>query len=198
MAGVFFVLELVLLGVAGLLALAGCISFGGARRNGAALLATGLYALAAGLALSIVPLLRWPVAATDNAFIGHFMFTAGLVPLGLLLAIGGVAGLRGGERGRAGAGLALVLAGVGTAGAVALLLARGPEPWQTRPTATFGSGTFGFDVILAWVAIGVASFLLGRGLGRPGDAGARQRTGAAGLGDGPTGRPGADPGTPRA
>ena len=150
MEGVFFLLELALLGGAGLLALAGFIFFGGARRNGAALLATGLYALAAGLALSAVPLLYWPVATTDNAFMGHFLFTMGLVPLGLLLAIGGAAGLRGGGRGQAGAILALVLAGLATALAVALLLARGPEPWQTRPTATFGSGTFGFDVILAW------------------------------------------------
>ncbi|MDP9375113.1 MAG: hypothetical protein M3Q65_22225 [Chloroflexota bacterium] len=168
MEGVFFLLELVLLGAAGLLALAGFVFFGGARRNGVALLAVGLYALAAGLALSVVPLLRWPVATTDNAFMGHFLFTAGLVPLGLLLAIGGGAGLRSGGRGRAGV-LALALSGVGTACAVALLLARGPEPWQTRPTSTFGSGTFGFDIILAWTAIGAAVFLLGRRLGRPGD-----------------------------
>ena len=171
MEGVFFLLELALLGGAGLLALTAFIFFGGARRNGAALLATGLYTLAAGLALSVVPLLRWPVAATDNAFMGHFLFTAGLVPLGLLLAIGGGAGLRGGGGGWAGAVLALVLAGAGTAGAVVLLLARGPEPWQTRPTDTFGSGTFGFDVILAWVAIGAAVFLLGRGLVRRGHPG---------------------------
>jgi hypothetical protein len=75
MAGVFFLLELALLGAAGLLALAGIVAFGGARRNGAGLLATGLYALVAGLSLSIVPTLRWPIAATDNAFIGHFLFT---------------------------------------------------------------------------------------------------------------------------
>ena len=55
MAGVFFLLELALLGAAGRLALAGIVAFGGARRNGAGLLATGLYALVAGLALSIVP-----------------------------------------------------------------------------------------------------------------------------------------------
>ena len=35
-AGVFFLLDLVLLGAAGLLALAGCIFFGGAQRAGAA------------------------------------------------------------------------------------------------------------------------------------------------------------------
>ena len=168
MAGVFFLLELVLLGVAGLLALAGFIAFGGARRNGVALLAVGLAALAAGLALSVVPLLRWPIATTDNAFMGHFMFTAGLGLLGLLLVLGGGAGLHGGGRFRAGAALALALAGVAAACAVALLIARGPEPWQTRPTATFGSGTFGFDVIVAWVAIGAAIFFLGRGLGRRG------------------------------
>ncbi len=169
MAGVFFLLELVLLGVAGLLALAGFIVFGGARRNGIALLAVGLYALAAGLALSVVPLLRWPVARTDNAFLGHFMFTAGLGLLGLLLVLGGGEGLRVSGRFRAGTVLAVSLAGAGTACAVALLLARGPEPWQTRPTATFGSGTFGFDVIVAWVAIGAAIFFLGRGLGRRGN-----------------------------
>jgi len=169
MAGVFFLLELVLLGATGLLALAGFIVFGGVRRNGIALLAVGLYALAAGLALSVVPLLRWPVATTDNAFLGHFMFTAGLGLLGLLLVLGGGAGLRGGGRSRAGTVLAVSLAGAGTACAVALLLARGPEPWQTRPTATFGSGTFGFDVIVAWVAIGAAIFFLGRGLGRRGN-----------------------------
>ena len=172
LAGLFFLLDLALLGVAGLLALAGFIFFGGARRNGTALLAVGLYALAAGLALSAVPTLRWPVAATDNAFMGHFLFTAGLVPLGLLLIVAGASGLRGGGQGRVGAVLALVLAGAGTAGAVVLLLARGPEPWQTRPTDTFGSGTFGFDIILAGVAIGAAIFLLGRRLGRPGDAAA--------------------------
>lgn len=89
------------------------------------------------------------------------------MPLGLLLIAAGIVGLRRGDRARAAAARAIALATVGTALAVAILLARGPEPWQTRPTATFGSGTSGFDIILAWVAIGAAVFLLGRGLGRP-------------------------------
>lgn len=168
MAGVFFLLELALIGGGGLLALAGLVFFGGARRNGLGLLATGLYALTTGLALSAVPLLRWPVATTDNAFIGHFLFTAGLVPLGLLLVIAGGAGLRGSGRGWPSVPLALALAGAGSALAIAILLARGPEPWQTRPTDTFGSGTFGFDIILAGLAIGAAVFLAGRRLGQPG------------------------------
>lgn len=102
-----FLLELALLGAAGLRVPAGLRAL--ARRNDAALLATGLYALAAGVAISAVPLVCWTAAATDNAFLGHVLFTVGLVPLRLALAIGGVV----------------------------LLLARGPEPWQSCPTASW-------------------------------------------------------------
>ena len=170
MAGLFFLLDAALIGAAWLLAVAGVFRSGGARRDGPGRLAAGLYALAAGLALSIVPALRWPIAATDNAFLGQWMLTVLTLVIGAILAVLGWVDLRADRRRPAVAGLALALAGVGTALAVAVLLLRGPEPWQTRPTATFGSGTFGFDVVAAGVAIGAAVFFLGRELARRGDA----------------------------
>ena len=56
----------------------------------------------------------------------------------------------------------------GAALSLGLLAVRGPEPWQTRPTDVWGSGTFGFDIIAASVAIGLVVFFAGRFSARPG------------------------------
>lgn len=165
MAGAFFLLELLALGAAGLLACAGLIAFGGLARNRMGLLAVGLYALAWGVGLSLLPQLLWPVARGDNAFLGHFLFSLLLAPLGLVLALAGAAGLRRGARPRAAAGCALLLSAVGATAALGFLALRGPGPWQTRPTGAFGAGTFGVDIIAAGIAIGAAVFLIGRRLG---------------------------------
>ena len=176
LAGVFFLLELLLIGIGSVVALAGLILFGGWSRNRGGLLALGLYMLGTGVGLSLLPLLLWPIAQTDNAFIGHFLLSLELLAAGLLLAIIGAVGVRRGRHPWSLAGLALLLAAAGMAGSLGLLTVRGPEPWQTRPTETFGSGTSGFDIILAGVAIGAAVFLLGR------EAGRRGRVGGAGEG----------------
>lgn len=168
LAGIFFLLELLSIGLGSVVALASLALFGGWSRNRVGLLALGLYMLGAGIGLSLLPLLLWPIAQTDNAFMGHFMLSLELLAAGLLMTIVGAVGVRRGRHPWSLAGFSLLLAAAGTVGSLGLLTVRGPEPWQTRPTETFGSGTFGFDIIVAGVAIGAAIFLLGRSLGRRG------------------------------
>ena len=162
MEGLFFLVELILIGALGVAACAGLVAFGGAARNGAGLLALGAYMFAFGVGLSLLPQLLWPVASTDNAFLGQFALSFLLLLFGLILAIATGIGLT--RRGNAGpiVGRALALAAVGVALSLVLLIVRGPEPWQTRDTAVFGAGTFGFDVILASVVVGVLVFVIGR------------------------------------
>jgi hypothetical protein len=158
--GLVFLLDLLLLGAGSVLACAALVAFGGARRNAPALLPLGLYTLVAGIALTLVPQLLWERARTDNAFLGHVLFTLLLVPVGLLLLIAGAVTLRGRGQPWAIAGRGLLLALAASALMMAVLAARGPGIWQT------GSGQFGLDVIAITVAIGATLFVLGRRLGR--------------------------------
>ena len=157
--GLVFLLDLLLLGAGSGLACAALVAFGGTRRNAPALLPLGLYTLVAGLALTLVPPLLRERARTDNAFLGHVLFTLLLAPVGLLLLIASAVALRG--RGQAGplVGRGLLLALAGAALMIAVLAARGPGAWQT------GSGQFGLDVIAVSVAIGATLFVVGRRLG---------------------------------
>jgi hypothetical protein len=168
MEGTLFLLELLLVGVLGVLACAGLVAFGGAVRNGPGLLALGIYMIGYGLGLSLIPQLRWPVARTDNAFLGQFMLSLVLLGFGLILAASAAVSLVRHAQLSSAAGRALVLAAVGLVLSLVLLIVRGPEPWQTRPTDAFGSGTFGFDIIMASVAIGVLVLVIGRRTGRTG------------------------------
>jgi hypothetical protein len=168
MEGALFVVELVLIGAGCAAALASLVAFGGASRNRVGLLALGLYSVACGLGLSLIPQMLWPVAREDNAFLGHFLFSLMLVPAGLILVMAG--GMQVARRGNARllALRAVLLAVVGAILSLGLLAVRGPEPWQTRPTDVWGSGTFGFDIVAASVAIGLVVFFAGRFSGRPG------------------------------
>ena len=154
-----FLLDLILLGAGAALACAALVAFGGARRNSAALLALGLYALVVGLALALAPQLLWERARTDNAFLGHALFTLLLTPVALCLIVAGARALRGRGRPWPTVGLATLLALAGSALMIAILVARGAGAWQS------GSGQFGLDVVAATVAIGAALFVLGRRLG---------------------------------
>jgi hypothetical protein len=135
-------------------------------RNRAGLLALGVYLLVFGVGLSLLPQLLWPVARTDNAFLGQFPLSLLLLLFGLILTI--TAGVSLARRGQAWpiAGRALLLAVAGVVFSLGLLIARGPVPWQTRDTDLFGAGTFGFDIIVASVVIGVLVFAIGRNVGR--------------------------------
>ncbi len=151
-----FMLDLLLLGTGGILACVALVAFGGARRNAPALLSLGLYALIAGVALFLVPQLLWERARTDNAFLGHALFTLMLVPVGLLLTIAGARSWQGKEQPWASIVRPILLVGTGTALMLIYLVLRGPGAWQT------GSGQFGLDIIVATVATGAAIFSLGR------------------------------------
>ena len=160
-SGLLFLLELILLVVTFVLfAKLGVVGAATDDRTGQ--LALGLYALALGVGISLVPQILWPVARTDNAFLGHFMFSAFLLPLGLLLVIAAATSLRRSRYFGLTLGFALLLAAVGAALSLGFLIFRGPEPWQTRPTGTFGSGTFGFDIVLASLTLSVLVFVAGR------------------------------------
>jgi hypothetical protein len=169
MEGLFFLLELVMISVAGLVACVGLVACGGLARNRAGLFAFGLYLLVFGAGLSLLPQLLWPVARTDNAFLGQFALSFLLLLVGLILTI--ASGVSLARRGHAWpiAGRAGLRAAVGVLLGLGLLVVRGPEPWQTRDTDAFGSGTFGFDVVVASVVIGALVFATGRNLGRGGE-----------------------------
>jgi hypothetical protein len=151
-----FLLDLALIGAGGAGACAALVAVGAARRHAPALLALGLYAVVAGVALTLAPQLLWERARSDNAFLGHVAFTLVLTPVGLLLVVAGARALRGRDRGRQTAGRAILLALAGSALMLAILAARGPGAWQT------GSGQFGLDVIGATVVIGAIVFVVGR------------------------------------
>jgi hypothetical protein len=150
-AGVFLA-DLALVAAAGLLALAD-----GASASGR--LAAGLYGLAMGATLLLVPALTWEVARTDNAFLGLYFIALLAAGFGVLLAA------RAAFRRRARPdlrGLVTAVAAAVFASGLALLLlrVRGPGAWRT------GSGEFGLDVILADVALGAAAYLLASRLAR--------------------------------
>ena len=160
MEGLFFLLDVALVGGGGVLAFATLFAFGGARRNAPAQVVAACYMLSAGVALSAIPEVFWPVARQDNAFLGHFMLTF------LPLAIGGVllaAGLLSLEAGRRTSALAagLVQSLLGLVPFVALLITRGRDAWRT------GSGQFGLDVIAVGVASGAVLFIVARRQGEP-------------------------------
>ena len=140
----YWLLDLAILGLGCLLACVAMVRFGGVARNGPGLLATGLYAIAVGVGLTLLPQLLWERARSDNAF------------LGLLLTVGGGLGLRDRPRPGARAVRALLVAAGGAALSGLLLALRGPGAWQ------IGSGQFGFEIILACVVIGAAVFALAR------------------------------------
>ena len=172
MEGILFLVELVMIGAGCAAAFASLFAFGGATRNRAGLLALGLYLLAFGVGVTLIPQLLWPVARGDNAFLGHFLFSLILLPGGLILAVaGGIQVVRQGHDGQS-ALRAVLLATVGAILSLGYLALRGPGPWQTRPSDVWGSGTFGFDIIVASVAIGLVVFFAGRFAGRPGTASA--------------------------
>jgi hypothetical protein len=172
MEGTLFVVELVMIGAGCAAALASLFTFGGSIRNRAGLLALGLYLLAIGVGVSLIPQLNWPVAREDNAFLGQFLFSLILVPVGLILTV--ASGIQIARQPRAGQSAlrAILIAAGGAVVSLGYLALRGPEPWQTRPTDVWGSGTFGFDIIAVSVAIGLAVFLAGRRPGRYGAASA--------------------------
>lgn len=160
MEGLFFLLDVALVGGGGVLAFASLFAFGGARRNALALVAAACYMLSAGVALSAIPMLYWPVARQDNAFLGHFMLTFLALAIGGVLLAAGLLSLEAGRRARALA-VGLVQSLLGLVPFVALLIARGPDVWRT------GSGQFGLDVIAAGVAIGAVLFIVARRQGEP-------------------------------
>ena len=168
MEGTLFVVELVLIGVGCAAALASLVAFGGASRNRVGLLAFGLYSVACGLGVSLIPQMFWPVAREDNAFLGHLLFSLMLVPVGLILVVAGGIQVARRSNARPVALRAVLLAVGGATLSLGLLAVRGPEPWQTRPTDVWGSGTFGFDIIAASVVIGLVVYFAGRSSGSPG------------------------------
>lgn len=164
---IFFSLEILLIAAGCLLLFASVWLFGGLERNGAAVLAGGLYALANGVGVVLLPQMLWEVARTDNAFLGLFAFGLILVPAGLvLILVGGIGTWRRERLWRSG-GPAMVIGVVGIAMSLGLLAARGPEPWQTRIVDAPGAGTFGFYIILAGLIVGGAVFFTARALRRP-------------------------------
>ena len=160
MEGVFFLLDVALVVGGGVLAFATLFIFGGARRNALALVVVGCYMVSAGVALSAIPMVYWPVARQDNAFLGHFMLTFLALAIGGVLLAAGLLSLEAGRRARALA-VGLVQSLLGLVPFVALLIARGPDAWRT------GSGQFGLDVIAAGVAIGAVLFFVARRQGEP-------------------------------
>ena len=62
-----FLLDLLLLGIGGVVAGIAAIALGGPRRNAPALVALGLYVVVAGIALALTPQLLWERARTDKA-----------------------------------------------------------------------------------------------------------------------------------
>ena len=160
MEGLFFLLDVALVGGGGVLAFATLFIFGGARRNALALVVAACYMVSAGVALSAIPMLYWPVVRQDNAFLGHFMLTFLALAIGGVLLAAGLLSLEAGRRARALA-VGLVQSLLGLVPFVALLIARGPDVWRT------GSGQFGLDVIAAGVAIGAVLFFVARRQGEP-------------------------------
>jgi hypothetical protein len=174
MAGTLFILELALIVAGCAAAFASLFSFGGAARNRVGLLALGLYLLAFGAGVTLIPQLFWPVAREDNAFLGQFLLSLLLVPTGLILTIlDGVQVVRQGQAGQP-ATRALLFAAGGTVLSLGLIALRGPEPWQTRPTDTWDSGTFGFAIIAASIVIGIAVFFAARSSGWSGNASSKR------------------------
>jgi hypothetical protein len=144
--GVIFVVELVLLGAAGLAA-AGASSASGR-------LAAGLHAAVTGAGLLLIPLLGWEAAHTDNAFLGLYLIAILAVLLGVALSVVAVLRLRGSPaRPRA---AAAAIGAVAAILALAWLTLRGPGAWVT------GSGQFGLDVILVALGLGVIAYLAGQ------------------------------------
>ena len=160
MEGVFFLLDVALVGGGGMLAFATLFAFGGARRNALALVVAACYMLSAGVVLSVIPMVYWPVARQDNAFLGHFMLTFLALAIGGVLLAAGLLSLEAGRRMRAlAAGLVQSL--LGLVPFVALLIALGPGAWRT------GSGQFGFHVIAARGAMGAVLFMVALPPGLP-------------------------------
>lgn len=121
-------------------------------------LAAGLYGLATGFVLLVVPMLAWEVARTDNAFLGLYLIGLLAVLFGAFLTVRAAVRLRA-RRGR-GVIPTAVTAAVVTAGlAAVLLVVRGPGAWRT------GSGQFGLDIIVADVALALAAYLMAVRLG---------------------------------
>jgi hypothetical protein len=164
MEGILFIIELALICAGCAAAFASVFAFGGLTRNGAGLLALGLYLVAFGVGVTLIPELLWPVARQDNAFLGLVLFSLLLVPAGLILAIaGGIRLVRDGQS----TTRAILIAAVGAVLSLGLLALRGPEPWQTRATNTWDSGTFGFVIIAASIVIGIGVFVSARSSARP-------------------------------
>ena len=148
---VFFLLDLVLVAAAGVAAFV--VGRRSGERRASGLLASGIYWLAIAIVLWVVPTASWARARTDNAFLG-------LYPIAIVAFVIGVPAVWAGVRrlsrsvGPRGLALAGLVAAVGVALACVVLLARGPEAWQT------GSGQFGLDVVALDVLIAIGVFAI--------------------------------------
>lgn len=144
--GAIFLGELVLVFGVGML---GVVAGGSVSGS----LAAGLYGLATGVLLVLVPVLGWEIARTDNAFLGLYLIGLLAASFGAFLTVRAALRLR--VRRIPGVIPTAVTASVVTAGlAAVLLIARGPGAWRT------GSGQFGLDVIVADVALALAAYLM--------------------------------------
>jgi uncharacterized membrane protein YhaH (DUF805 family) len=151
MESVFFLVDVVTVAVAGVVALTVVRRSGGRRAVGA--LATGIYWLAIAILLAVVPVAAWPRARTDNAFLGLYPIAIVALVVGVVAAWAGVRRLRR-SVGSPGLAPAALVAAVGLVLASAVLLARGPDAWQT------GSGQFGLDVVGLAVVIAAGVFAI--------------------------------------
>lgn len=152
---VYFLFDLALIATGSLVLFTSLVLFGGAGKNARAVVAVACYMTLAGLAITVAPEARWPVARQDNAFIGNILLTLLEVFAGLALLTTGLLATGRGQRVRTVArGSLPALAGAVTF--TAILLARGAGAWRT------GSGQFGADVIVANVLLGAFLFLLMR------------------------------------
>src|SRR2546430_6208006 len=142
MESVFFLIDLVLVAAAGVVAFVVGRRSGGRRASG--LLTTGIYWLAIAIVLAVVPVASWPRARTDNAFLGLYLIAIVALVIGVPAVWAGVRRL---ERpvGPRGLGLAVLVAAVGVALACVALLVRGPEAWQTG-SGQVGLGVGAFDI----------------------------------------------------
>lgn len=164
MEAIFFLIDIALITLASLSLSVSLVLFGGAGRNARAVVAVACYMVVAGLALSAVPLLLWPVARQDNAFIGNIMLSLVAVVVGSVLLIAGLLRTSRGQRAH-GVARGALLGIAGAAIFTGLLLLRGPGAWRS------GSGQFGVDVILVGLAVGAILFALTRRRALPVDTG---------------------------
>jgi hypothetical protein len=151
MESIFFLVDVVIVAVAGVVALTVARRSGGRRAVGA--LATGIYWLAIAILLAVVPFLAWPRARTDNAFLGLYPIAIVALVVGVVAAWVGVRRL-GRSVGSPLVAPAALVAAVGVVLAAVVLLARGPDAWQT------GSGQFGLDIVGLAVVIAAAVFVI--------------------------------------